>query len=161
VERINFNTSFTLPCLLTKKLMRNNKKAWVIRRNNKKDGVRGNEWADRLAGTAVISDGCAIVQWTMLICCTPSVRRVEWKTPLEIKSLTLERLREGHVKLGAASYEHYAGSQRRMVNQIRTGTLSSHTLILTTQKKTSNMLYFCKITRKWCNCHQSFSSCKP
>jgi hypothetical protein len=37
------------------------------------------------------------------------------------ESETMERLRDGQVKLGAARCEHYAGSQRRIVNQMRTG----------------------------------------
>jgi hypothetical protein len=32
------------------------------------------------------------------------------------ESSTMERLRDGQVKLGAARYEQYAGSQRRIVN---------------------------------------------
>jgi hypothetical protein len=38
----------------------------------------------------------------------------------------MERLRDGQVKLGAAKYEQHAGSQRRIVNQIRTGTVTRH-----------------------------------
>jgi hypothetical protein len=45
------------------------------------------------------------------------------------ESSTMERLRDGQVKLGAARYEQYAGGQRRTVNQIRTGTVSRHTLL--------------------------------
>jgi hypothetical protein len=45
------------------------------------------------------------------------------------ESSTMERLRDGQVKLGAARYEQYAGSQRRIMNQIRTGTVSRHTLL--------------------------------
>jgi hypothetical protein len=40
------------------------------------------------------------------------------------ESITMERLRDGQVKLGAARYEQYAGSQKRIVNQMRTGTVS-------------------------------------
>jgi hypothetical protein len=45
------------------------------------------------------------------------------------ESSTIERLRDGQAKLGEARYKHYAGSQRRLVNQIRTGTVSHHTLL--------------------------------
>jgi cytochrome b len=47
---------------------------------------------------------------------------------------TMERLRDGQVKLGAARYEQYAGSQRRIVNQIRAGTVSRHTLLNAREK---------------------------
>jgi hypothetical protein len=40
------------------------------------------------------------------------------------ESNTMERLRYGEVKIGAARHEHYAGSQRQMVNQMSTGTVS-------------------------------------
>jgi hypothetical protein len=36
----------------------------------------------------------------------------------------MERLKDGQVKLGVARYEQYADSQRRIVNEIRTGTVS-------------------------------------
>jgi hypothetical protein len=45
------------------------------------------------------------------------------------ESSTMERLRDGQVKLGAARYEQYAGSHRRIVNQIKTGNVSRHTLL--------------------------------
>jgi hypothetical protein len=45
----------------------------------------------------------------------------------EFESNTYERLRDGQVKLGSARYEDYAGSQRRMVKQMRTITVSCHT----------------------------------
>jgi hypothetical protein len=39
----------------------------------------------------------------------------------------MERLMDGLVNLGAARYEHCAGSQRQIVNQIRTVTVSRQT----------------------------------
>jgi ribosome maturation protein Sdo1 len=45
------------------------------------------------------------------------------------ESDTMEILRDGQVKLGAARYEHHAGSQRQMVNQIRTNTVSHRMLL--------------------------------
>jgi 23S rRNA maturation-related 3'-5' exoribonuclease YhaM len=45
----------------------------------------------------------------------------------DFETNTLERLRDGQVKLAAARYEHYAGSQKHMVNQMRTATVSRHT----------------------------------
>jgi hypothetical protein len=47
----------------------------------------------------------------------------------DYESDTMERLRDGQVKLGASIYEQYAGSQRRMVIQLRTGTVNSRTLL--------------------------------
>jgi hypothetical protein len=41
----------------------------------------------------------------------------------------MKRLRNGQAELVAAKYTHYAGSQRRMVNQIRTGTVSRQTFL--------------------------------
>jgi hypothetical protein len=63
-------------------------------------GVRGNEQAERLAAAAVISDGHAMDNADV---CRPFVRWEEWRSHLEmVISNTVERLRNGHVKLGAA-----------------------------------------------------------
>jgi hypothetical protein len=40
---------------------------------------------------------------------------------------TMERLRDGQVMFGGARYEHYAGSQRLLVNQMRTSNVGLHT----------------------------------
>jgi hypothetical protein len=45
----------------------------------------------------------------------------------DYESNTMERLKDGQVKLGADIYEDYAGSQRPIVNQMKTGTVSHHT----------------------------------
>jgi hypothetical protein len=45
------------------------------------------------------------------------------------ESNTMEKLRDGQVKLGVARHELYAGSRRRIVAQIQTGTISRHTLL--------------------------------
>jgi hypothetical protein len=85
-------------------------------------GVRGNVRVDRLAGTAVVSDGRAIDHSDVLHALLEAVRV---KEPIgDFDSETMERLKDGQVKLCAASYEHYAGSQRQIVNQMRTGTLN-------------------------------------
>jgi hypothetical protein len=47
----------------------------------------------------------------------------------------MERLRDGQVKLGAARYEKYAGSQRRIVNEIRRGTVSRHKLLIVLERR--------------------------
>jgi hypothetical protein len=67
-------------------------------------GVRGKEQADRLAGTAVISDGCAMDHADVLHALR-EVGRVEDSLGNN-ESDTMERLRDGQVKLGAARYEH-------------------------------------------------------
>jgi hypothetical protein len=41
----------------------------------------------------------------------------------------MERLMDGQVNLGAARIEDYVGSQKPIVNQMRTGTVSRHTLL--------------------------------
>jgi hypothetical protein len=58
----------------------------------------------------------------------------------------MERLRDGQVKLGAARYEKYAGSQRLMVNQIRTGTVSHHTLLNVLERRSEHLCvcFVCK-----------------
>jgi hypothetical protein len=43
------------------------------------------------------------------------------------KDLGRVRLNKGEGRVNAARYEHYAGSQRQMVNQMRTGTVSRQT----------------------------------
>jgi hypothetical protein len=60
------------------------------------------------------------------------------------ESNTMERLRDGLVKLGVARYEHYADSQRRMMNQMRAGTVSRHTL-LNVLKRISEHLWVCPV----------------
>jgi hypothetical protein len=55
-------------------------------------------------------------------------------------SSTMEGLRYGQVKLGVARHEHYAGSPRRMVNHIRTGTMSRHTLLNVLERRSEHLL---------------------
>jgi hypothetical protein len=50
------------------------------------------------------------------------------------ESDTMKRLRDGQVKLGTARYEQYVGSQKRIVNQIGTGTVSRHIFECTQEK---------------------------
>jgi hypothetical protein len=73
------------------------------------DGVRGNERADRLTGAAVISDGRAMDHADVLHALREAGRVEDSLGDKE--SSTMERLKDGQVKLGAARYEHYAGSQ--------------------------------------------------
>jgi hypothetical protein len=55
------------------------------------------------------------------------------------ESDTIGRLRNSQVKLGAGRYEHYADSQRRMVNQMRTGTVSWLTLINVLEERSEHV----------------------
>jgi hypothetical protein len=56
------------------------------------------------------------------------------------------RLRDGQVNLGATRYEHYGGSQRRIVNQMKTGTVSCHTLLNALERK-SEHLWICPVCK--------------
>jgi hypothetical protein len=95
-------------------------------------GVRGNDRGDKLAGIATISDGRVMNHaYVLHALCEPG--RVE-DSLVDSYLDTTEKQRDGQVNLGAARYEHYAGSQRRMVNQMRTGTLSHQTFFECTQE---------------------------
>jgi hypothetical protein len=58
---------------------------------------------------------------------------------------TIERLRDSQVKIDAARYDHYAGCQR-MVNQMRTGTVSRNT-ILNVLDRRSVHLWVCPVCK--------------
>jgi hypothetical protein len=53
---------------------------------------------------------------------------------------------DGQVKLGADIYEDYAGSQRPMVNQKRTGTVSRHTLLNILEERSVH-LWVCPVCK--------------
>jgi hypothetical protein len=57
------------------------------------------------------------------------------------ESSAMERLRDGQVR-----YEKYAGSQRQIVNQIRTGTVSCHTLLNVLERR-SEHLWVCPVCK--------------
>jgi hypothetical protein len=106
-------------------------------------GVKRNERTDRLAGTADISYGREMDHTNVL-----HDLREEWKTHMETRSQVLWKalLRDGQVKLGGTRYEQYAGSQRRMLNQIRTGTVSRHTLLNVLERR-SEHLWVCPVCK--------------
>jgi hypothetical protein len=56
------------------------------------------------------------------------------------ESDTMERLRDGQVKLGAFRYERYAGSQIGKVNQMRTGTVSRRTHLNVLERRSEHLL---------------------
>jgi hypothetical protein len=62
------------------------------------------------------------------------------------ESDTMERLRDGQVKLGAARYEDYAGCQRQIVNQMRTTTVSRH-MLLNVLERRSGYLWVCPVCK--------------
>jgi hypothetical protein len=107
--------------------------------------VRGNERAHRLAGTAVISGGHAMDDADVLHALSEEGKVKDILKNKE--SSTMVRwsdLRDGQVKLSAARYEHYIGSQRRMVNQMRTSTVSRHTLLNVLERRSEN-LWVCPV----------------
>jgi hypothetical protein len=73
-------------------------------------GVRGIERADRFAGTGVISYGRAMDHADVLHALREAGTVAD--SLGEFESSTMERLRDGQVKLGAARYGQYTDSQR-------------------------------------------------
>jgi hypothetical protein len=59
----------------------------------------------------------------------------------DFESSSMESLRDSQVVLGAARYEQYVGSQRRIVNQIETGTVSRHTLLNVLERRLEHYVY--------------------
>jgi hypothetical protein len=84
------------------------------RRREWLESLRLSDSEETLSGTAVISYGPALNLADVL----HAFREVGEgeDTHGDDESVTMERLRDGLVKLGAVRYEHYAGSQRRIVN---------------------------------------------
>jgi hypothetical protein len=76
-----------------------------------------------------------------VMCCLPSVRREELfpNSFGDKESNIMVRLRDGHDKLSATRHGHYAGSQRQMVNQMRTGTASRLTLLNVLEKRSEHL----------------------
>jgi hypothetical protein len=61
-------------------------------------------------------------------------------------SIFMDRIRDGQVKFGAARHNNYAGSQRRMVDQMKTGTVIHHAL-LNVLKRESEHLWVCPVCK--------------
>jgi ribonuclease HI len=89
-------------------------------------GVKGNERADRLAGSATVGNGRAMDQADILHALREAGRVKD--SSHDCDSATLTRFQEIHVRRGEARRECYAGSHRRLVNQHRTGVVSRYTL---------------------------------
>jgi ribonuclease HI len=89
-------------------------------------GVVGNERADRLAGSATISEGQPMDRSDIL----NTLREVGRKDDFQLsKSTSLARLQESGVKIGVARQEKHNRLTGRLVNQHRTGTISRYTLV--------------------------------
>jgi hypothetical protein len=104
-------------------------------------GVRGNKRPNGLARTAVIFDGRAMDHADVLHA-VREAGRVKYSLGNK-ESSTMERLRDIHVKFGAARYD---GSQRGIVNQMRTGTVSSHTLLNVLERRLEH-LWVCPLCK--------------
>jgi hypothetical protein len=79
----------------------------------------------------------------MLMRCMPLCEEGKIKDSLrDGDSNTMETLRDGQVKHGATRHEHYSGSQKRMVNQMRTGTVSCHTLLNVLGRRSEHLWVF-------------------
>ena len=89
-------------------------------------GVRGNERADWLAGTAAVACGHAMDRADIINALRDAGREKDWNA--DIESATLTRLREHRVPRGIATHERHGGVLRRMVNQHRTGVVSRYTV---------------------------------
>jgi glyoxylase-like metal-dependent hydrolase (beta-lactamase superfamily II) len=85
-------------------------------------GVKGNERADRLAGKATMESGQSMDRSDILHAIKEASR--ENDSPKDIESVSLTRLYEHQVERGVAREERFSGSQRRIVNQHRTGVVS-------------------------------------
>ena len=85
-------------------------------------GVKGNERADQLAGSANIDEGHALDRADIINAIREAGRKVD--CPDICESASLSRMKELGVKRGIAKYERLAGDNRRMINQHRTGVVS-------------------------------------
>jgi hypothetical protein len=70
-------------------------------------GVRGNERADKLAGTVVIFDG-RVMDHADVLHALREAERLE-DSLRDCESDSMKRLSDEHVRLGVARHEHYAG----------------------------------------------------
>ena len=89
-------------------------------------GVRGNERADFLAGGAAMESGRSMDRSDILHAIREDSR--ENDSSKDIESVSMTRLYEHQVGRGVAREERFSGSQRRIVNQHRTGVVSRFTL---------------------------------
>jgi hypothetical protein len=88
--------------------------------------VRGNERADRLAGKATMESGQSMDRSDILRAIKEAGQ--ENDSSKDIESVSMARLYEHQVERGVAREERFSGSQRKIVNQHRTGVVSRFTL---------------------------------
>jgi hypothetical protein len=111
-EAIKLFTWF-LPSFLVKS------ERWSMERNSENASVRRNKRADRLSGEATMESGRSMERWDIMHAICEASR--ENDSSNDIESLSMNRLFEHHVRRGTAREESFSGSQRRIVNQHRTG----------------------------------------
>ncbi|BFZ17186.1 hypothetical protein BsWGS_20225 [Bradybaena similaris] len=99
-------------------------------------GVVGNERADRLAGTAAVSEGQPMDR-SDIICALRELGRNE---DLQAHpSPSIDRMHEMGLTMGAARKERYNNPTRRFINQQRTGTISRWTLLELLQGRSEHL----------------------
>jgi hypothetical protein len=91
----------------------------------------------QLTGTTVNSD-CRKINIANVLHGFRKAGRVEDSLG-DSESDTIERLRDGQFKLGATRYEHWACSQKRLVNQIGTGIVSRHTPLNILERRSEHL----------------------
>ena len=95
-------------------------------------GVRGNERADRLAGSAQPGEGTLTLDPPLVLRATKTSLQEQEPTP---DSYTLEVLLEKGVRRGAGCSEDLCGSARRVHNQLLFETISIYTLRWTMERR--------------------------
>jgi hypothetical protein len=95
--------------------------------------VKGNEHTYMLAVKAVILVGSAMDNADILHALLEA-GRVEHSWDGD--SMSMARLKDGHIKLDSARHKCFAGSNRLTVNQRRTGIVSCYTLLNILERRT-------------------------
>jgi hypothetical protein len=88
--------------------------------------MMGNERTDRLARKATMESGRSMDQSDILHAIKEDSRKNNLSK--DIESVSMTRLYEHQVGRGVAREERFSGSQRRIMNQHRTGVVSRFTL---------------------------------
>ena len=91
-------------------------------------GVRGNEVADQLAGSALVGDLCQLYKAEVLKLLASRLREEEHASWRESEVLAVERMRLMGIMEGEGRRSRLFGKMRRIRNQHLTGTISMNTL---------------------------------
>src|SRR5579871_210916 len=102
-------------------------------------GVQGNESADRLAGSANITEGQPMDRADIINALRESFRAKEFDGCV---STSVIRMRECGLRVGTARRENFRRRLKAMINQHRTGTISHATLIELLRRR-SEHLWIC------------------